>query len=140
MSIQQVGTLRAASERAQRLAENQQLFTIFVCHPASALSRRSETCDISSDSVNSREIKTPRSLRSLRETYNHHADVLFRTQRTQRTQRFYYITLALERSLATRDKRTQRLAESSSCLLYSFVIQPLRSPVAVKLATSPAPA
>ena len=85
MSIQQVGTLRAASERAQRLAENQQLFTIFVCHPASALSRRSETCDISSDSVNSREIKTPRSLRSLRETYNHHTDVFFPHAETAKT-------------------------------------------------------
>ena len=50
---------------------------MFVCHPTSALSRRSETCDISSASVNSMEIKAPRSLRSLRETYNHHADVLF---------------------------------------------------------------
>ena len=43
----------------------------------SAFSRRSETCDFSSVSVNSRGIKTPRSLRSLREIYNHHTDVLF---------------------------------------------------------------
>ena len=46
---------------------NQWLYSIFVSHPASALSRRSETRDISSVSVNSRGIKTPRSLRSLRE-------------------------------------------------------------------------
>ena len=46
---------------------NQWLYSIFVSHPASALSRRSETCDISSVSVKSRGIKTPRSLRSLRE-------------------------------------------------------------------------
>ena len=50
---------------------------MFVCHPTSALSRRSETCDISSASVNSMEIKTPRSLRSLREIYNYHTDVFF---------------------------------------------------------------
>ena len=64
----------------------------------------------------------------------------FRTQRTQRAQRFYYITLSLERSLATRDKRAQRLEETSGCITYSFAFLPLRSPVAVKLATPPAPA
>ena len=57
--------------------ENLWLYSIFVCHPTSALSRRSETCDISSVSVNSRGIKTPRSLRSLREIITHHTDVLF---------------------------------------------------------------
>ena len=64
----------------------------------------------------------------------------FRTQRAQRSQRFYYITLSLEGSLATRDKSAQRLAKTSNCLLYSFAIPPLRSPVVVKLATSPASA
>ena len=53
----------------------------------------------------------------------------FRTQRTQRSQRFYYITLSLEGSLATRDKSAQRLAKTSNCLLYSFAILPLRPPV-----------
>ena len=56
---------------------NQWLYSIFVCHPTSAPSRRSETRDISSVSVNRMEIKTQRSLRSLREIYNHHTDVLF---------------------------------------------------------------
>ena len=56
---------------------NQWLYSIFVSHPASAFSRRSETCDLSSVSVKSRGIKTPRSLRSLREIITHHTDVLF---------------------------------------------------------------
>ena len=43
-------------------------------------------------------------------------------------------------SLAPRDKSAQRLAETCGYLLYSFAILPLRSPVAVKLATTPAPA
>ena len=50
------------------------------------------------------------------------------------------LTLSLERSLATHDKRAQRYAEISSCIVYSFVIRPLRSPVVVKLTTTPAPA
>ena len=55
----------------------QELYTIFVCHPTSALSRRSEAFDFSSVSAISRGIKPLRSLRSLREIYNHHTDVLF---------------------------------------------------------------
>ena len=66
---------------------NQWLYSIFVCHPASALSRRSETCDISSVSVNSRGIKTPRSLRSLREIITTTRMFCLRTQRAQRAQK-----------------------------------------------------
>ncbi len=158
------------------------MYTIFVCHPGSALSRRSETCDIFSVSVSSMGIKPPRPLRSLREIITTTRMFCFRTQSAQRPQRFYYITLSLEGSLAprslrslreiynhhtdvffphaedakvakillltrslegslaTRDMRTQRLVEISSCLLYSFAILALRSPVVVKLATSPASA
>ena len=119
---------------------NQWLYSIFVSHPASAFSRRSETCDLSSVSVKSRGIKTPRSLRSLREIITTRRMFCLRTQRAQRAQRFYYITLSLEGSLATRDVRTQRLSETSGCIVYLFPILPLRSPVVVKLATSPASA
>ena len=96
---------------------NQWLYSIFVSHPASAFSRRSETCDISSVSVKSMEIIALCSLRSLREIITTRRMFCLRTQRTQRSQRFYYITLSLEGSLATRDKRTQRLLEISSYLL-----------------------
>ena len=41
----------------------------------SAFSSRSETCDHFSVSVNGKEIIAPRSLRSLREIYNHHTGV-----------------------------------------------------------------
>ena len=129
----------ARQENAE-VVGNQWLYSIFVSHPASAFSRRSETCDLSSVSVKSRGIKTPRSLRSLREIITTRRMFCLRTQRAQRSQRFYYITLSLEGSLATRDKSAQRLAKTSNCLLYSFAIPPLRSPVVVKLATSPASA
>ena len=96
---------------------NQWLYSIFVCHPTSALSCRSETCDFSSASVSSMEIKPPRSLRSLREIYNYHTDVFFPHAEDAKVAKILLITLSLERSLAPRDKRTQRLAKISSCLL-----------------------
>lgn len=56
-----------ARQECAEVGENQWLYSIFVCHPTSALSRRSETCDISSVSVNSMEIIALCSLRPLRE-------------------------------------------------------------------------
>ena len=90
--------------------------------------------------MSSRGIKPLRSLRSLREIYNHHPDVYFSHAEDAKVAKIYYITLLLEKSLAPHAKRAQRLAVISNYLLYSFVILPLRSPVVVKLATSPAPA
>ena len=116
------------------------MYHIFVYLPASALSCRSETCDHFSVSANSMGIKTPRPLRTLREIYNHHTDVFFPHAENAKVAKILLITLSLEGSLAPRDKRAQRLAETSSYLLYSFVILPLRSPVVVKLATTSAPA
>ena len=87
------------------------------------------------------EIKTLCSLRSLREIYYHHTDVLFsHAEDAKVAKNLLNNTCDRERSLATHDKRAQRYAEISSCIVYSFVIQSLRSPVAVKLATTPAPA
>ncbi len=77
----------------------------------SAFSSRSETCDHSSASVNSREIKSPRSLRSLREIYNHHTDVLFpHAEDAKIAKTLLNNTCDKERSLATRDKRAQSTA------------------------------
>ena len=76
----------------------------------SAFSRRSETCDHSSVSVSSMEIKTLCSLRSLREIYNHHTDVFFSHAEDAKAAKILLLTLSLERSLATRDKRAQSTA------------------------------
>ena len=98
----------------------------------------SGNCCIFAMRSNSTEIIAPRSLRPLREIHNHHTDVFFPHAEDAKSAKILLYNAMLERSLATRDKRAQRLAETSSYLLYSFVILPLRSPVVVKLATTPA--
>ena len=84
--------------------------------------------------------KTPRSLRPLREIYNHHTDVFFPHAENAKVAKILLLTLSLEGSLAPRDMRAQRLAETSSYLLYSLATSPLRSPVVVKLTTTSASA
>ena len=64
----------------------------------------------------------------------------FRTQRTQRAQRFLIFN-AIDGEVAGYAR--QESAEASKnqwCIIYSFAILPLRSPVVVKLTTPPAPA
>ena len=61
------GVAGYARRECAEVGGNQWLYSIFVCHPGSALSRRSETCDFSSVSVNSMEIIALCSLRPLRE-------------------------------------------------------------------------